>query len=226
MGKQSCFIIVLICLSKSVFSADSVDLQITGTIINPACTLMLDNTVIDFGHVNYSSMNAHSPTQLGSKKVNLTITCSGAAMAGFNVVDGRRDSLPDNLVTVENAGVNNQPSDSETLVFGLGRISGERGNGLGVYTIAVDTPTADGTRDTLIYRKGSMGNWQSLSSGLFNSVNQIDTVAIQGTTVPVPFNQAIFPLKITAALDSTTHLGSISEDTKLDGQATFNIIYI
>ena len=44
-------------------------------------------------------------------------------------------------------------------------------------------------------------------------------------TVPTAFKTAVFPLKIWASVQDTTTL-AITDDTNLDGLATFSIIYL
>ncbi len=51
------------------------------------------------------------------------------------------------------------------------------------------------------------------------------TVATKGTTEPVPYTLAIFPLKTSLAIQNTATL-AITDDTDLDGQATITLKYL
>jgi hypothetical protein len=51
------------------------------------------------------------------------------------------------------------------------------------------------------------------------------TVATTGTTAPLAFQTATFPLTTSLAIQNTTTL-AITDDTKLDGQLTISLRYL
>lgn len=58
-----------------------------------------------------------------------------------------------------------------------------------------------------------------------NNGTQVVSVATTGTTTPVAFKNVVIPMTVAAAIQDTNTL-AITDDTNMDGQATFTIKYL
>lgn len=216
--------VCLMALTCGAQAADSVDLKVTGTLVNGSCTPSLENGgVVDFGHIPLGNLNKTTANQIGYKIINLTISCDSAMPIGWNTVDNRANSVVSNLYP--DALANKSPA----YVFGLG-MNGDKK--MGNYSISVDPtlPVADGVSAHGIYCQSQTGNnclWTDLAvrPQAQPSIRTI-TVAKDSTDLtPLAFKTAVFPLKIAAVIDSTDNL-AITDDTNLDGSATIALVYL
>ncbi|EDA4529941.1 hypothetical protein F8948_25000, partial [Salmonella enterica subsp. enterica serovar Infantis] len=86
--------------------------------------------------------------------------------------------------------------------------------------------TADGVKSDAISGTVDSPVWQKSTTGIIKNGNmEMFTVATKGTTEPVPYTLAIFPLKTSLAIQDTATL-AITDDTVLDGQATITLKYL
>ncbi|AZV05970.1 DUF1120 domain-containing protein [Enterobacter sp. N18-03635] len=211
---------LLSAFAINAFAANTVDLQVAGVLTNSACTPSLPNGgKVDFGKSALSSMSATDVNQLGYRDVNLTLTCDAATALAFTATDAHNDSAVVQLV-----GSKAGAADSD---FGLGKTAG--GVKLGAYTIMLQTsPTVDDVVSPALYSAaGSTPSWSVAGSNSFvhTNGNILYTPGNATTKVPTAFKKAVFPLRITASVQDTTTL-AITDDTNLDGLATFSIIYL
>lgn len=209
---------VLGSLAGSASAAESVDLTVTGNIIVGSCTPVFDSGgVVDFGKKSSASLSADSPNDLGTKSINLTITCDAARSGvAFNVVDNRKSSAPAaGLGTI-----------SATSAFGLGQTAGAVN--LGAYSITLASVTLDGTAGAVVSSADQGGNWApATGSGLVDNTGNLNySAAVAGaTTTTGSATIFVYRVDVNAILQDTTTL-AISSDTDLDGSATFTVAYL
>ncbi|CDL31252.1 Beta-fimbriae probable major subunit [Enterobacter hormaechei] len=85
--------------------------------------------------------------------------------------------------------------------------------------------TADGVKSDVISGTVDSPSWQKTATGIIKTPHEMMTVAASGTTAPLPFTTAVFPLKTSLAIQNTAAL-AITDDTNLDGQATITVKYL
>lgn len=222
-------------LSVAAFSsmaADNVDLKVTGVLVNGACTPTLDGGgVVNYGNIPLGNLSATTTNQLGSKNINLTITCGQAMPVGFTTTDNRNSTMQTQVIN--NAFANGGNASTAGNQFGLGTTAG--GVKIGSYAVAVNlgAVTADGaTVDTINNDLGadtSGRNWIKTATGAWangspNTVRVL-TSAATGTLVPIAAKVFVYPLKVTAAIQSTNAL-AITNNTNLDGDTTISLVYL
>ncbi len=108
----------------------------------------------------------------------------------------------------------------------MGKTAG--GVKIGAYSIFADVAnvTADGVKSDVISGTVGSPSWQKTATGIIKNANmEMMTVAASGTTAPLPFTTAVFPLKTSLAIQNTAAL-AITDDTNLDGQATITVKYL
>lgn len=215
-----------VAMMSGAQAADSVDLKVTGTLTSGTCTPTLENGgVVDYGHIPWGNLSKTETNQLGHKMINLTITCSSSMAVGFGPVDNRADSRM--AILIKNAkqdGSDLTPWLAET--FGLGKTAG--GVNLGGIAIApMSSETkVDGASAILIRTQHADANpvvWEA-TEGLMDYGSRKFTVAKTGTLEPLPFKEAVIPLKISTSVQGTDTL-NMTDETNLDGSITLGLYY-
>lgn len=216
--------VLLACLlsttAMSAFAANTVDLKVTGTLTNSACTPSLsNNNTVDFGKTSLSGMSATDVNQLGYRDITLTITCDSATAVAWTSSDDRTDSVQ--LQKVGGYDANN------TMDFGLGKTAA--GVKLGAYIVSVNSGdiVADGVTNKLLYNTNlTTPTWAIGGSGSFLRPNASTQYTVgDADKVPVAFKTVAFPLRVQASVQDTTTL-AITDDTTLDGLATISLVYL
>lgn len=217
--KKTLLACLLGTVTISAFAADTVDLKVTGTLINAACTPSLTNNGVDFGKTALSALSATDVNQLGFRDTTLTISCDSATAVAFTSTDNRADSLQ-----LQKVG---SVDGNSIYGFGLGKTAD--GVKLGAYTVTVNSAdiVADGSTDKLLLNvtPGSPA-WQLASQGASLRPDAGAQFTVGGSDkVPVAFKSAAFPLRVTASVQDTGTL-AIKDDTNLDGLTTISLVYL
>jgi len=205
-------------------AADSVDLKVTGTLVNGACTPSLENGgVVDFGHIPLGNLSKTGINQLGSKTQTLTITCDSEMPVAWAIVDNKKDTLAN--IEVDNAWFNGGNATASGNQFGLGETSA--GVKIGAYTVGIDgsKTTVDGANGDLIRHDTNQEPWVNSDSGATQTFGRNETIAAKGSLEPLAGKVFVYPLKVTAAIQGTDTL-AVTDDTQLDGSATISVVYI
>ncbi|WP_432462204.1 DUF1120 domain-containing protein [Enterobacter hormaechei] len=215
---------MLVMFVSSAFAADTAVLKVTGVLTNSSCIPEISGGgVVDYGTIHLSALNTTAINQLGQKDFSLSITCPALTKSGFSVSDDRTGTAP-NIMVKDGAGNGNdiiQPLN----MFGLNKTAGNVN--IGNYTIFVknDTITADGATVGAIYSADNGTSWSDNGTLMVNDGSQIVSVATVGSTAPVAFKNLVIPMAVSAAIQDTNTL-AITDDTNMDGQATFTIKYL
>ncbi|RJT27898.1 DUF1120 domain-containing protein [Buttiauxella izardii] len=225
-----CVLLGLACFSA--VAADSVELKVTGTLVNGACTPTLDNNgAVNFGNIPVGNLSKTATNQLGSKNINLTITCEQPMPIGFTTLDNRNATTF--VQTIANANADNSAVSAAANQYGLGKTAG--GINLGSYSIAtlVNSATVDGVAvDVLSNGLNADTNPRSWSKSVNGSTGVgtagavgVMTAATQGTLVPMAGKVFVYPLKVSAAVQGTDVL-AITDNTDFDGSTTISLVYL
>ena len=200
-------------------------LKVTGKLAMPACTPALGGGgTVDYGTISLGTRSANTINRVGEKDVALTINCPAPTKAAWAITDDRANTRAD-LPVEEGDAVKNSVNDA-SYAYGVGQTAGQVN--IGGYTVYADLAnvTADGTKVDSIYGATSNPAWAKSTTGMIkNGEMEIMTVAASGTTTPLAFTTAVFPLKTVLEVGKTSEL-NITDDTKLDGQATITIKYL
>ncbi|MDQ9203808.1 DUF1120 domain-containing protein [Cronobacter sakazakii] len=189
---------VIMALAGTAQAADSVDLNVKGTLVNGSCTPSLENGgVVDFGHIPLGNLSKTDTNRLGQKNIVLTITCDTEMPVAFDVKDNRSESTVD--LTVNNAFYDGSSCSASLNKFGLGKTA-ENVN-IGAYCVGVNVPeaTIDGTSGDVIYKNlGNAANdWSKTGDGSVRNFSPNDrylTIADAGTVIPKAGKKLYFPV--------------------------------
>ncbi|MBS3048589.1 DUF1120 domain-containing protein [Enterobacter mori] len=220
--------VAAVLASSAANAATTAVLKVTGLLSVAACTPQLSNGgTVDYGRIHLADLSATGTNQLGHKSINLTLTCPSATKAGWTITDDRTDTHPGaSVITINNADAADAAVSDTSETYGVGKTAG--GVKIGAYSIFTDISnvTADGVTADVISGTAVSPSWLKSASGIIKNGNaEVMTVAAPGTTAPLAFTTAVFPLKTSLAIQSTAAL-AVTDDTNLDGQATITVKYL
>lgn len=220
---------VIIGLSTSAQAVESTAvLKLTGVLTNGACIPELsDGGVVDFGTKAVSDLLPTQTNQLGYKDITLTIQCLAPAKVGWVATDNHGDSAT--TLTIDNATFGGQNNRIPNYQLGTGTTAD--GIKIGAYGLSIDAnnSTADGVKTKMVASNDSNhGVWALASNeyvALTNTFPTRTTYSVGDGNGPVAFTTATFPIRVAAAIQGTDTL-AITDNTTLDGQATFTLVYL
>ena len=194
------------------------DMTVTGTIVPAACAASFGGGgVVDFKTIRLVDL-PNNYSLLGSKDVDLNITCSAKKSVRFSVEDLQVNSK---VIDASFRALLGAGNDAGFYGLGTGTAGGQYVN-LGGFTIQVKPSYADGIGYAVGFsRTGGGSGWSEPA----------DYVVPDGTLY-TPVNQGVprtasvfrYPLTIKAALNKASAL-QVVQDTPLNGQAVFKIQY-
>ncbi|HDR2753592.1 MULTISPECIES: DUF1120 domain-containing protein [Enterobacter] len=210
---------------NTAYSAETAVLKLQGTLTNSACVPEMSNGgVVDYGMIHLGELSATETNQLGKKDFTLTINCVTPSKMAFSVNDDRAGTLAD--IKVKNGTNDSRDVIDTDKLFGINKTAG--GVNIGNYSMNVreSSMTIDGAAGRIIYSADQGTTWEDLGVGevMYNRT-RIVSVAAKGQTTPLAFTTAVLPMSTVMAIQDTTTL-AITDDTQIDGQATFTLIYL
>lgn len=215
-------------ISAQANAANEATLTVSGSIVPAACSTTLSGAgEVSFGAIAASSIRnapaGNTLVQLGSKDVTLSISCDAATSVGFKMIDNRASSA----VTLA-TGTSVDGSDAQAY-FGFGLGLAENDAKIGVYTVQVDTAnvTADSTSSHVVFTENVANGWrkgEALPITQMNDNRRIITIGNTAETAPMMFETASFPMKVSAAVRTSSVLGY--DEITLDGNATVSLVYL
>lgn len=196
------------------FAASSVDLNVQGRITPTACTPRLSSGgMIDYGTISQQDLNLATGTRLPVKSLQVSLACDGPSRFALRMRDNRDGS----------ATVNSE------IYYGLG-LDGS-GNRVGLYSMSFD-PT-----HTLIDTAAQVYGTESTTGGLAWRTANLNPISIgatsylgftqlEGSTAgPSAIQELISTVKIEAVINARQNL-DLSQDVRLDGSATMEVLYL
>ncbi len=216
---------MLCALSSGAYAGNSVDLKVTGKLMNGSCTPSLENDgVVDFGHIALGNLSKTETNQLGHKTQTLTVTCTTEMMVGLKAIDNRTDSeIPTGMIMDINP--DGFDHDISTDAMGLGKTAA--GVNIGAYMIAIDENNvmSDGVKADLI-RSDHGAAFTRYSYGILNWADERTlSAAAVGELTPKAAKVTVYPLWVTAIIQGTDTL-ALTDNTNLDGSATISLVYL
>lgn len=215
--------VLSMCVS-SAFAADTAVLKVKGTLTNAACTPEISNGgVVDYGSIALASLSSTDVNQLGRRDFSVTINCSSPSKVGFTVMDDRSGTAPN--IVVKNGSFTGADIIQPVNLFGLNKTAGNVNIGNYSMFVKSDSVMADGSSVSSIYSWDNGVTWSDGTNLMLNNDSQVVTVAATGQTTPLAFTQLVVPMAVSTAVQNTATL-AITDDTNLDGQATFTLKYL
>lgn len=224
--KKTLYVAALTLSVSSAFAAETSVMKVTGTLTNSACTPELDNGgVIDYGTIRLGELSSDTDNQLGQKSINFTINCAAPTRVGWTSVDDRSSTTAKGIYIKNAFNSGTATVSGNSWTFGVGKTADDIKIGAYSGFVRAANVTANGTSARLIYQQQGNTNWSGCSDCYLQNTIRTWTVATNGTSVPLAFTTATFPLKTSLAIEDTATLG-ITDDTPLDGQLTLSLTYL
>ena len=211
--------------ASSAFAQDTADLAVRGTIVPGACAASFTGRdTVDFGTIKTVSLCADTYTRLKTQLSTLTATCATDHNVHLSVADQQSASKIGDADMINSVGLGTSVSSANQL-FGLGTVTvNGRAINLGSYAVEVRSPRVDGTALNILSSTDKGGTWSN--AGTSRSLHTTNTYSLGSgdKLTPVQGKVFTFPIGVMAALNYGSEL-QVTEDTKLNGQAVFNISY-
>lgn len=200
----------------AVAMAESVDLNVIGTIIPTSCIpAFVGGSTVNLRKISAATLNSTTQTILPGRDISLAINCDAPAPVEVSVRDNREATK---LPGISDGAGQNDP----TLFFGLGEINGTP---IGGFALRHGTPETDGTGRALLTRTLTAPAWQIPTSTLVSNAPALYSWGINATTGPVAARHHAFPMQLLPIIGPSNAL-PITSDIPLDGSVTFDMFYI
>lgn len=223
--------------AMSAQAADRVSIDVKVTLEAAACTPILSNGgVVNFGSHSVNRLSTQHYTQIGTRNINMTITCESATGIAITARDTRMDSMTTGKDSGGQSGVKYTLNgggyiSQTTRLFGLGKTKDNKN--IGSYAVLIDSNniSASNGSQTLAVSiagadaviTGQKRAWQTLTAyPLAVDQSYYYTFVKPGETTPTPVTNAIIPLQVSASI--ANDLGG-SEKIELDGKAVISVVY-
>ncbi|MEE4407040.1 DUF1120 domain-containing protein [Enterobacter mori] len=224
---------VVICpfITGSAMAAGTADMSVGGTVITGSCTPTLSASTVDYGTIDVSrltSTDENAGNRLGFRDITLNVTCDSPMKVAWGATDNRAGTA-----AYLNSDVEIGTEYAPAYYFGLGDTP--EGKHIGSYSITVTEPgsTVDGGPANILTQINTSTTWADLNNqnGTTGNVYKagtlswILTVSSPGTLEPMAATTVSYALSISAQVDMMSNL-NLTDDTVLDGSATFTLVYL
>jgi len=224
---------VVICpfITGSAMAAGTADMSVGGTVITGSCTPTLSASTVDYGTIDVSrltSTDEKAGNRLGFRDITLNVTCDSPMKVAWGVTDNRLGTAAWLSSDVEFLG----PDYARAYFFGLGDTP--EGKHIGSYSITLTESgsTVDGGPAHFLQRANASGPWTYLTNTTNADIYERDaapdkqfTAGSPGTHEPMAATTASYALSISLQVDLMSNL-NLTDDTVLDGSATFTLVYL
>lgn len=219
MNKTFRAIAVASALCPALVMAEATDLTITGTIIPTSCTPAFSGgNSVDLGDIPAASLNRERQTELTSRNVTLSVSCSASAPMAIKVHDNQADTRLPGIVV--------DGIDWAMYIYGIGEVAGTK---IGGYGLRFGTPTVDGQTSIVMYKQGADANWEvPAPHTLVGKNSELNLRYSWGRSVgagPLPGVLHTFPMTLVPVIGPASNL-PITSEISLNGSATFELHYL
>ena len=190
----------------SVAIASTAEIKLSGLITASACSVELDQPIIDFGDIPAKTLNVDRQTLLPRREVTLLVSCKGLTKLSFSISDNRS-------TTVVN-GANPFDALDESYLYGFGV------SGAGNYGIAFRLNFNEG----LLYSDNAGSSWEWIGNQAAIKPNGRRYTMVWDGNVPSHMYSMNFLMHIIPAIVKSSAL-DLSNPIPLDGSATFTLYY-
>ncbi len=199
--------VVALIGSGMTFAESSVELTVQGVLTTSACVPTLSNNgQVDHGKISAKDLNPTTPTNLPTARLQLTVACDFPTLIALRPTDNR--------------------AGSSTLPFGYGLGLIDNLQKIGTYWISLRNPVADNVAVVPIESLDGE-SWQAIDDTLWQYpyMAAFGDGSIGSNRKPIPIQNVISELWIDTQIAPAESL-NLSSEVRMDGVATFTIIYI
>lgn len=201
--------------------ANSIEVQVTGTITPGACTPSLGGGgVINYGKIDSSLVKQSAFAQLPIKTVDFTIKCSVPTKVAVQLTDNRSSSIVAGILSGLGAGW------LDSMNFGLGS---SKGKNIGGYNIRLSPSsyTADGAKVYAVMSSDSGASWEESNGAgaVIKTAGELMSWSATSGGAPIAFESLAGNFSVQPLLNKRGDL-DLSDEVELDGSATLELVYL
>lgn len=209
-------VLVATSLPLVVHGADSAVLKIIGLITPAACLpTFTGGDTIDYGNIPGASLSSISANPLPRKSTQLSIACDMPLKFAVQAKDDRPGTAIDTLETY--------PGFTPNTKYGLGTASD--GSRIGAYSMQIERTTSDAGEAVLLLGNADGTGWRRFGGGLRHTGELTAFGLGAGALEPAGHQLVTLDIGISTTIDSGSNL-PLSEEIPLDGQSTFELVYL
>ncbi|WP_211445220.1 DUF1120 domain-containing protein [Collimonas humicola] len=228
LSKQAFVASVMSVAAGSSWSQTTDQLQVVGTIMSPACDVVLSNGgIVDFGDIARSTLSPTATTGIGSKQLDIDVQCNGKTNIAIKTTDtltaadkpAGQMSFRFEQIT---PGTVNLATDN---IFGLGTSS--NGMPIGGYAMRLGNVKVDTATVTVLgYNAAGPGTAFTTGGATFN-LSQTNKYFTALTPAAAFFSgeNFKFPLDIAVSLDMSSKIPG-QDDVRFNGKSTIEVVYL
>lgn len=203
-------------LLPAMAMAESVDLNVIGTIIPTSCIpAFAGGSTVDLRKISAKTLSSTTQTILPVHDISLHINCDAPAPVEVSVRDNRAATK---LPGLHDGTGQNDPE----LFFGLGEINGTN---IGGFALRHGTPQTDGSPQALLTRTLAAPAWVVPTSTLVSNAPALYSWGANATTGPAAARHHGFPMQLLPIIGPSNAL-PITSEIPLDGSVTFDMFYL
>lgn len=236
LQRTACALAMLSTTASMALAANSINIEVAGVIKPAACTPTLgDGGVVDYGNIGMNTLSVDHYTVLDEKELNVSVTCDALAKIALKLVNNQPADNAAGAGAAQTSGFALKPAEvtfksKNSYVAGLGLAGPTKIGGYNAYLDLTSFTSSDGANDLkrdIIFRDASKPTvWNKSTNGnLMNSYVEHLTVAKTGTLVPEAFKTMTGKMKVQAYISRTSDL-DLSQEIKLDGKSTIELVYL
>ena len=230
--KKAALAALIVTSGINAAAAESVQVNVIGTIIPAACTpTVASGGIFDYGNIRADSLSADEFTTLQEMSLDFGIRCDAPAKVAIRAINDRPGTLAG---ATEAANGNGHPN--------IALLGGNRGawaaSGLGLdgthqiggYAMVIRTGTVtvdDNTaRSIHINNLNGTGTWSTDNYGyVISSIDRMISWATPEGNTPIAFENMAGKLTVQAYINRASEL-DLSHAIHLDGQTTLEVVYL
>ncbi|MFT2791411.1 DUF1120 domain-containing protein [Serratia sp. T13T92] len=215
-------LVIGMAASTAAMAAEQASIKVIGTIKPGSCDISINgDAVLDYGDINSATLNANTFTDLATKTTKLNVDCTAPTLFGIrstDIAEGANEGVGEVI------GSSNLPN----AWFSLGKTSA--GKIIGGYrlTSSITTALVDNAKpDAFLLSATEGSSWTSDIGIQYFQTNALEILSwgIKDNKTPVVAQNVTLDLKIIPSIAPVNKLGSV-DDVKLDGNATFDVVYL
>lgn len=201
--------------TASAFAGNTADLTVTGVIAPVACTpSFVGGGTVDYGKISARELDPTKDTVLAEKHMSYVISCDAPVAMATRWTDARAAT---------------KGGSTYGFDFGLGEAAGKK---IGAFKLSEDNYSlkADGSAASLMVSKDGGKTWadkgvnRDFKTPGSQQLAAYSSYFLPGKT-PKPFKTVSGTVNITALIAPSANL-DLSEEIKLDGLATMEVVYL
>jgi len=215
--KKNIFLWAGLCLAVVGVNAQAADLRVKGSIAPTSCSFTITTSTIDYGWIDPGTLSVANYTKLAKKGTPYAIKCSSPTIVGIKTQDNRASSKVPGMMQTQ---YNNTYNDD--FNYGLGLTP--KSEKIGGYVVFMENNVADG-KAVLLTRSNNNGISWGYTDPVLGQSSKLGSWRVGSSYSPIKLTVVTGNLNVQPVINKTSAL-TMSNEIKLDGHATLELVYL